>query len=116
MPMGSLLSPILANIILQDLEHEIFTTNCYAFLFPICRLHIILCAQSDKVDTILKLFNSYHERIKFTIDYGDENSISFLDVKLMKQDEKIIFNTYKKPTDSGRYLNSNHLKWCTKEK
>ena len=38
MPMGSPLSPILANIVLQDLEQEIFTTNnIISVLFAICR-------------------------------------------------------------------------------
>jgi len=41
---------------------------------------------------LLELFNSYHDRIKFTVDYGDENGINFLDVKLMKQEGKIIFD------------------------
>ena len=64
----------------------------------------------DKVENVLELFNSYHERLRFTVDFGDENSINFLDVKLMRQEGRIIFDIYKKPTNSGRYLNyfSNH--------
>ncbi|KAG5347140.1 COX1 oxidase, partial [Acromyrmex charruanus] len=67
---------------------------------------IVLVVHKEKVEGILELFNSYHERLKFTVDFGDENGINFLDVKLMS----IIFHIYKKPTNSGRYLNyfSNH--------
>ena len=53
---------------------------------------------------------------RFTVDFGDENGINFLDIKLMKQEGKIIFDinqliNNKKPTNSGRYLNyySNYL-------
>jgi len=51
-------------------------------------------------------WHSYHDR--FTVDFGDENGINFL--KLIKQERKIIFDIYKKPFNSGRYLSyySNH--------
>jgi len=51
-------------------------------------------------EDILELFNSYHDRIKFIVDYDDENGINFLDIKLMKKEGKIIFDIYKKPTNS----------------
>ena len=49
----------------------------------------------------LELFNSYHERLKFTVDRGDKNGINFLDVKLIEQEGNIIFDMYKKSTNSG---------------
>jgi len=51
-----------------------------------------------------------HERIKFIVEYGDNGVINFLDVKLLIENERIIFDNYRKPTNSGRYLNyfSNH--------
>ena len=58
-----------------------------------------------KVENVLELFNSYHERIRFTVDFGDENGINFLDVKLMRQEGRIIFDIYKKSINSGRYPN-----------
>ena len=56
---------------------------------------ILLAVHKESVDEFLELFNTYHERLKFTVDYGDENGINFLDVKLMKQEGKIIFDIYK---------------------
>ena len=69
----------------------------------------MLAVHKEKVEGVLKLFNSYHERLRFTIDFGDGNGINFLDVKLMRQGS-IIFDIYKKSTNSVRYLNyfSNH--------
>ncbi|KYN16564.1 hypothetical protein ALC57_11073 [Trachymyrmex cornetzi] len=71
---------------------------------------IILTTKKDQIETILCTFNSYHERIQFTVEYSDDGGISFLDVKLMIDNEMIIFDNYKKITNSGRYLNfnSNH--------
>ncbi|KYN28656.1 hypothetical protein ALC57_01909 [Trachymyrmex cornetzi] len=94
-----------------DLEREILTTNNIITSFYFRYVDdIVLAIQNDKVESTLELFNFYHEKIKFTVDYGDKNGINFLDIKLMKQDGKIILDIYKKLTNSGRFLNfySNH--------
>ncbi|KYN21863.1 hypothetical protein ALC57_05757 [Trachymyrmex cornetzi] len=71
---------------------------------------IIMTLPKDKIDSTLNCFNSYHERIKFTVEHSNKNGINFLDVKLLIENGRLIFDIYKKPTDSGRYLNfySNH--------
>ena len=70
----------------------------------------MLAVHKEKVEEILELFNSYHERLRFTVDFGDKNGINFLDIKLMRQEGSIMFDIYKKPINSDRYLNyfSNH--------
>ena len=75
MPMGSPLSPILANIVLQDFEQEIITTNNIISSFYFRYVDdIVLAVYKEKVEGVLELFNSYHERLKFTVDFGDENA------------------------------------------
>ena len=91
MPMGSPLSPILANIVLQDLEQEIITANNIISSFYFRYVVDIVLAVHKEVERILELFNSYHERLRFTVDFSDENGINFLDVKLMRQEGSIIF-------------------------
>ena len=59
---------------------------------------ILLAAPTNQITNILDSFNAYHERIKFTVDYGDEFGISFLDVKLLYDKGSIIFDLYTKPT------------------
>ncbi|KYN28332.1 hypothetical protein ALC57_02245 [Trachymyrmex cornetzi] len=58
----------------------------------------------------LYTFNSQHDRIKFTLEENDDGSVNFLDVTIGVKNNVIIFYLYRKPTDSGRYLNfySNH--------
>ncbi|KAG5335288.1 SYT1 protein, partial [Acromyrmex heyeri] len=53
---------------------------------------IILGAHKDQIDVILDMFNFYHDRIKFTIEYCDDEGINFLDVKLIIEDGKIILS------------------------
>ena len=71
---------------------------------------IVFAAPNNLISSMLDSFNSYHERINFTVDYGDDRGINFLDVKLLIESGRVIFDIYKKPTNSGRYLNffSNH--------
>lgn len=86
----------------------------HTFLLSLCRyrykIDIILAVSKEQIKEILHKFNNYHNRIKFIVDHGDGDSINFLDVKLLIEHGRIIFDSYKKPTNSGRYLNlSNHL-------
>jgi len=44
---------------------------------------IVLAAPSDKIDFILESFNNYHERLKFTVEFEKDRSLSFLDLWIM---------------------------------
>ena len=64
MPMGSPLSPILANIVLQDLEQEIIiANNIISFFYFRYVDDIVLAVHKNKVEEVLELFNSYHESL-----------------------------------------------------
>jgi len=110
-PMGSPLSPILADIVLQDIE-EVALGRIPAVLPFYIRYvdDILLAAPNNLLNIILKIFNSFHERLKFTMEVSGGNRINFLDVTLIVENEVIRFDLYRKPTNSGRYLNffSNH--------
>jgi len=71
---------------------------------------ILLAAPNDLLENILETFNSFHDRLKFTMEISTDNRINFLDVTLIIENGVIMFDHYKKPTNSGRYLNfmSNH--------
>ena len=94
--MGSPLSSILADLVIQDLEHNIFNilTTHIPFYYRYVD-DIVLAPPTNLITNILDSFNSYHERIKFTVDYGDEIGINFLDIKLLNDNSSIIFDVYK---------------------
>jgi len=103
--MGSPLSPIISDLVLQDLETE--ALKLLPFEIPIYYRYvddILIAAHRIQFNDILNTFNSFHSRLKFTLEYSINNEISFLDTKIIINNHAIMFDLYKKPTSSGRYL------------
>jgi len=77
--MRSLLSPIVADIVMQALEN--YTLNALKLDLPLYVRYmdeIVLAAPTDKIDTILNMFNSYHSRLQFTVEYEFNHCLYFL--------------------------------------
>ena len=106
-PMGSSISPIIADLVMVDLETEIL--GSFDFLIPWYFRYVddtILCVPQDKVDFVLCKFNSYNPTLQFTYEIESNNTLSFLDIKLIRvNNEHIMTNWYRKNTYSGRFLN-----------
>lgn len=105
-PMNSPLSPIIADIVMQDIESRALNTiNCrlpFYFRFVDDMFTAVL---AERIDGILNTFNSINSRLQFTIELENNNTISFLEVAITLEGKKLIFDWYHKPTYSGRYLN-----------
>ena len=99
--MGSPLSPIVADLVLQDLETHSFNLLPFKpdFYFRYVN-DVVLSTTRSRMDAIVNIFNAYHPRLKFTVEVGGEQ-INFLDTTLIKNRN----DWYHKPTFSGRYLN-----------
>jgi len=105
-PMGSPLSPIVADLVLQDLETR--AIKKLPFELSLYRRYvddILLAAFLDQFKVILDVFNSFHGRLQFTLETSINNSINFLDVTIILDDQRILFDRYEKPTNTGRYIN-----------
>jgi len=66
--MGSPLSPVIADLVLQDLE--ISAINNLPFHLPFYYRYvddIVLTAPSNSLDILLQSFNAQHSRLQFTI-------------------------------------------------
>ena len=109
LPMGSPFSPILADLVMDDLEKEKLAN--LDFEVPVYLRYvddILIVAPSTQVDRILQIFNANTLNIKFTLEKESERAINFMDITITrKQNQKLSFNWYRKPTWSGRYLNFN---------
>jgi len=103
--MGSPLSLIISDVVLQDLETEALQLLPYEIPIYYRYVDILFAAQRSQFSDILVTFNSYHPRLKFTIEHSHNNEINFLDTKVTINDSVITFDLYKIPTSSGRYLN-----------
>ena len=70
-----------------------------------------LIIPSNKIKDTIENFNSYHSRLKFTFELEIDNTLPFLNLLIIKnQDGTLVTNWFRKNTFSGRYLNfySNH--------
>jgi hypothetical protein len=110
-PMGSPLSPIIADIVMQDLEDspmgsiDLNISTYYRYVDD-----IFLVAPESNIERILETFNKLHDRIKFTCEKETNRSLSFLDLLIQVKNNSIIVDWYQKETFSGRTLSffSNH--------
>ncbi|XP_030752332.1 uncharacterized protein LOC115879578 [Sitophilus oryzae] len=111
-PMGSPISPVLANMVLDYTFDKVLTKLPFKFPFLYRYVDDIIAAvPKDSIELTVNIFNSFNEKIQFTVECEKENSVPFLDTRLIRQDDgEIILDWYQKPTASGRYLNffSNH--------
>jgi len=88
--MGSPLSPVIADIVLQDLEEKVLNNINLNLSFYYRYIDdIILAAPPDHFTNILNIFNSFHNRLQFTIEFENNRNISFLDLSLHVVDNKI---------------------------
>lgn len=109
--MGSSISSVVAQLVLEELEAKIISELKFNLPFYVRYVDDCLTAvPHDQDEYILKMFNSYHEKIRFTLEPEINNSINFLDMTVHHTNRKIETEWYTKATWSGRYLNylSNH--------
>ena len=109
--MGSAISPIIADIIMDDIETEALSLLDFmpAFYFRFVD-DIISCIYKDKINHMVHTFNNIIPNIQFTHKIEKDNNINFLDLLLINNDNKIITNWSQKSSFSGPLLNyiSNH--------
>ena len=114
-PMGSPVSPFFADIVMDDLENDCFKilksqyniSPCFYKRYVDDSLMII---HKDSVDTILNVFNNFDTKLSFTHEIETNKQLNFLDMTLIRSNNKILTNWFQKQTSSGRILNfnSNH--------
>ena len=110
-PMGSPLSPILADMVMDDLETDCLERLSFkTSLFYRYVDDILAIIPARGVDEILSSFNNYHPRLKFTHEIENDNAINFLNTTVIRHNGSLLTDWFMKPTCSGRYINyySNH--------
>jgi len=103
--MGSPLSPIIADLFLQKLENDVLNSLQIKPIFYLRFVDDIAHSTPHASLNDLQLkFNSYHPRLKFTLEIGG-NSLNFLHLTMIKKECHLTFDWFHKPTFSGRFLN-----------
>ena len=109
-PMGSPISPAVANIFMSDLEKRALDSaplKPKLWLRYIDDTFIIWNHGREKLKLFLDHLNSVSESIKFTMEVEESNSLPFLDVLVKKNPNgHMSFDVYRKKTHTDRYLHA----------
>lgn len=111
MPMGNPLSPTIADIVLDTLLDDVIKDlegkNVRIKVLKKYVDDIFAIINKNDETVIMKTLNTYHQKLKFTIEKEINGEIPYLDMKIIKNGEKLTTNWYTKSTASGRILNYN---------
>ena len=107
--MGSPLGPTLANVFLCYHE-KIWLQNCPSeFKLVIYRKYdddtFLLFRSKHHIEKFRNYLNCQHKNIRFTSEIENENSISFLDIKICRDNNKFTTSVYHKLNFSGVFTN-----------
>ena len=85
-PMGSPISPMLADLVLQDHEEDVLnklSLKIYAYYRYADDTFLII--PKNMIKETLENFNSYYSRLKFTYELEFENTLSFLNLLMIQK-------------------------------
>ena len=105
--MGSPISPIIANLFMEDIETRALNTSQHPpSLWKRYVDDTLTIIKKDHKDTFLVHINSIDPNIRFTSeDPKEDGSISFLDILIIpEEDGKLNTTVYRKPTHTDMYL------------
>lgn len=104
LPMGNPLSGILATFVLNDFLENFFKSDPPKNL---CKYvdDMFLIMDKDSIETMLQHINEAHDTLKFTIERESDKKIPFLDTIVIREEDGVHTDWYKKPIVSGRLLN-----------
>ncbi|XP_029672401.1 uncharacterized protein LOC115241033 [Formica exsecta] len=89
--MGSPLSPIIADIVLQDLEEKALSTLTFIY-YRYYRYvdDIAMTAPYYLMDHTLNVFNSLHQFTQFTLEIADNDKLNFLDISILLINNRLL--------------------------
>ncbi|XP_055856163.1 uncharacterized protein LOC129919329 [Episyrphus balteatus] len=106
--MGSPVAPIIADIWMQYFKMKALETSPIKPVIWKRYVDDTFCIlNKNDVDTFLNHLNSVHSKIQFTMEIEENNTLAFLDVKVIKnQDGTLGHTVYRKNTHTDRYLHA----------
>ena len=112
-PMGSCISPILANIFMEYVENTALTTFHTPPKLWLRYVDDTFCIlKQEHIVEFHQHINSVCRHIQFTMEEEQESSLPFLDVLVLRHNNTLCTQVYRKPTHTDRYLHfdSHHPK------
>ncbi len=110
LPIGNPLSSPLAEIFMSKLEMGISSKRWFPRVWRRYVDDVIAVVKEECVEELLNNLNKVHPAIKFTCEREKNSEIPFLDIKLVRELERITIDIYRKPTDKPLCIpeDSNH--------
>ena len=71
----------------------------------------LLFRSAEHVEKFKKYLNKQHRNIAFTYEMEQNDSLSFLDNKISRENNKFVSSVYRKPTFSGVFTNIESFTW-----
>ena len=102
---GSPLGPTLANAFLCHYEKEWLDNCSIHFKTVIYERYVddifVLVSSKEHLELFVDYMNKQHKCLKFTSEAENDNSFSFLDIKITRHNQQFKTSVYRKPTFSG---------------
>ena len=104
--MGSSLSPVIANMVMKDLEQQALSTfHNPPYIWVRYVDDVYATTKTENVDAFHKHLNTINSSIQFTVKMETSGSKTFLDVLLTRElDGSLSTSIFCKPTYTSRYL------------
>jgi hypothetical protein len=96
--MGSCLSPFIANVF------NLKSSPLFPRLWLRYGDNIFAVTKREKVNETLTWLNSQHQKIQFTFEIEENGRIPFLDVMVERYIDRLVFDVYRKPSNTKRYI------------
>ena len=95
--MGSPLGPVIARILMEELEKSLITTLMeYLTHWKQYVDNIIAVIKLASTENVLPTLNNFHQNIKFTYELEQKRKIKFLDILLIRNPENYYIYIYEK--------------------
>ena len=110
--MGSSLGPVLANIIMTELEKRILPSLIESGAIKSYMRYVddtLVLIKESEIQNVMDRFNSFDSNLKFTVDTFEDGNVHFLDISVLPNG---VTDVYSKPTNTALYLHyESYIPW-----
>ncbi|MCP3682955.1 MAG: hypothetical protein GY861_09715 [bacterium] len=110
LPMGSRLSPVLANIFMEEIKSNVllsFPIQPKLYIRFVDDIFLIYDPANLDLEEFLELYNSQHPEIHLTSELENDKQLPYLDILIQRTEqanEPLSLSVYRKGTHSNKYL------------
>ena len=105
LPMGSPVSPCVANIFIAHLQQKALKDfPCPSKIWLRFVDDVFSIIKKDVVASFLAQLKKQHEAITFTVEKEENRELLFMHTKVHRTGNQLATTVYRKPTHTGRYL------------